>query len=92
MATEYRDNFCPVCGYDIMPHFKGHFADEICPSCGIQFNYEDTAGGSEEMRKGVYLEWRLKWIKDGKKWFYKDDALKPENWNPDEQLKNLLKN
>src|SRR3712207_8831748 len=43
-------------------------SDEICPSCGIQFGYDDAAGGHIVKRHAIYREWRTQWIICGKEW------------------------
>ena len=80
-------NFCPVCGYDLgFPAWQnGLPSDEICPSCGIQFGYDDSREG--EFREGQYFGWRKKWMLDGCKWY--GASPQPENWNPKKQLTNV---
>jgi hypothetical protein len=82
-----KDNYCPVCGYslDLPAWDEDSPSDEICPSCGIQFGYDDARGG--EFREGQYFGWRKKWIQDGCIWY--SSQLKPKNWNPTLQLKNI---
>ena len=55
-----NSTLCPACGYDLeFPAWDGESAsDEICPSCGIQFGYTDTAGGDLEARQRLYLAWQ----------------------------------
>jgi hypothetical protein len=54
--TLAREDLCPVCGYELAfaPWSDDSPSDEICPSCGIQFGYDDAAGGSVACRAGVY--------------------------------------
>jgi rRNA maturation protein Nop10 len=85
-----KKKFCPVCGYklDFIPweHFSP--SDEICPSCGIQFGYDDFAGGNMKQRHLIYKEWRKKWIQAGMPW-YSQGFLPPEKWDPLQQLSNI---
>ena len=56
-SVEIVPNICPACGYDGLeepPWTDGSASDEICPSCGIQFGYEDFAGGDVDARKSVH--------------------------------------
>jgi hypothetical protein len=73
---------CPVCNYLLGFHaWKNNLpSDEICPSCGIQFGYDDAKGNNEEERKNIHLEWRKKWVKSGKKWW--SETKRPKEWNP----------
>lgn len=82
-------NICSVCGYKLgfLSWKNGSPADEICPSCGIQFGDDDMAGGNLEKKKEIYVKWREKWVKDGMQWFSK--RPKPLNWDPIQQLKSL---
>jgi hypothetical protein len=84
---------CPVCGFpdlDLPPRSPktGGGSDEICPSCGIQFGYDDAAGGEEESRARIYEKWRKKWIARGMVWD-RESTAPPQGWNPVEQLKNI---
>ena len=81
---------CPVCGFDLgfLPWDNGSASFEICPCCGIQFGYTDVAGGDIEQRILLYADWRLDWIKEGMQWD-KGRSAPPDNWDPQEQLKNL---
>ncbi|HEX5416427.1 MAG TPA: hypothetical protein VFZ25_12230 [Chloroflexota bacterium] len=59
-SSEY---VCPVCGYPGLNTPAWDEDDqagsqEICPSCGIQFGYDDAAGGSRELRRKIHAEWR----------------------------------
>lgn len=51
---------CPVCDteYDEYPY------QEIC-KCGIQFGYEDHAGGDEERRARLYALFRAAYAENG---------------------------
>lgn len=76
---------CTVCGYDKLdePPYddknRGNF--DICPCCGFQFGVDDDDKGY------TFKAYRDSWIGKGAKWFQPD--LKPENWNLENQLKNL---
>jgi hypothetical protein len=86
-----QDEFlCPVCGLllDFKPWDGESPSDEICPSCGIQFGYDDAAGGNMEMRNRCHARWREKWISSGMVWHSKG-TRRPDNWDPKSQLTNL---
>ena len=89
-----KKELCPVCGYNFFKKFhecpwSGDSAsDEFCPSCGIQFGYDDAAGGDLELRKNIYMEWRDKWINNTMQWD-SPGVKKPNNWKPKEQLRQL---
>lgn len=83
-----KKNICLVCGYDELfePPYdeEGIASDEICPSCGFHFGYDD------DFEKSIYNEWRNKWLNSGCKWF-SNGRKQPINWNPHEQIKNCFK-
>ena len=81
---------CPVCGYELgFPAWKQLSpSDEICPSCGIQFGYDDFAGGDLEQRQQIYKKWREDWITKGMFWW--SNRKPPEDWNPREQLRRIM--
>lgn len=83
-------NLCPVCGYELdHPAWNGSSpSDEICPSCGIQYGYDDAAGGDLQLRQQVYTTWRKDWIKRGMPW-YSVGMPSPTNWDPREQLRRI---
>ena len=82
---------CAVCGYLGLldsPWKGGSPSDEICPSCGIQFGYNDWAGGDLERRQQTHRDWRERWKAGGCRW----DARTippPPGWDPHEQLKRV---
>lgn len=83
MPTTY---LCPVCGFPDLteqPHnVDGGGSDEICPSCGFQFGFDDDD-------RGISFEnWRLDWIARGMPWFSKGIPC-PKGWDPKAQLDNL---
>lgn len=85
-----KKTFCPVCGYDLgfIPWEDSNPSDEICPCCGIQFGYDDAAGGDYTQRNIIYNEWRLDWI--NKKMPWKSLGINPpKHWNPIKQLLNI---
>lgn len=83
---------CPVCGYNRLIKAPWTLEDggsgEICPCCGIQFGYTDSAGGSVIARHELYKDWRREWIANGMPWD-KGRSVPPPGWNPVEQLKNI---
>lgn len=57
---------CPVCGFRdaAAPPFadgQGDWYQEICPSCGTQFGYDDASRS--------HFELRAKWVQGGAKWW-----------------------
>lgn len=87
MTSQHR---CPACGFllDFAP-WEGELAsDEICPSCGIQFGYDDAAGGYLERRQEVYRQWRKRWIEGGMRW-WSSASPPPLEWDPQAQLREL---
>lgn len=84
-----RDQYlCPVCGYDRLdepPWDNESPSDEICPSCGTHFGYDDAAGGSAAQRQARHRDLRERWKAAGCPWFSRT-AWQPEDWNPRTQL------
>lgn len=77
---------CPICGFPALercPHPpQGGASDEICPSCGFQFGYDDDDRGIS------FEQWRENWIAKGMPWF--SAGTKPTNgWSPVTQLSRL---
>jgi hypothetical protein len=75
---------CPVCGYPHlfeMPWSDGAASDEICPSCGTHFGYEDVAGGDAAARQRRYRELRETWEAGGMSWF-SQSSEPPPDWDP----------
>ena len=68
---------CPVCGYGMADRPANY---NICPSCGTEFGVNDQDATIEELRS--------EWIKTGPNWWSENE--RPENWNPYEQLANLI--
>jgi hypothetical protein len=64
-----------VCGYAGLEYPATDFT--ICPSCGVEFGYEN-AGRS-------FFELRQEWVNTGAHWASRVDA-KPKTWNPWLQL------
>ena len=81
------DTKCPVCGFDLgfPPWNDGSASDEICPSCFIQFGYDDFADGDPVARKKIYLGWRKKWIDTGMPWSSR--RTPPAGWNPEQRMR-----
>ena len=89
---DFGPSMCPVCGYPDLhepPQTEGCGGSyEICPSCGIQFGYQDDTADGVEGRQRIYAEWRQRWIDDGMPWSSVGQPP-PPSWNPVEQLKTL---
>lgn len=77
---------CPVCGFPALercPHpSEGGASDEICPSCGFQFGYDDDDLGIP------FEQWREEWRAKGMPWF-STGTQHPKEWNPVTQLSRL---
>jgi len=83
------DHTCPVCGYVGLyepPRSleTGAGSDEICPSCGFQFGFDDDDRGIS------YEQWRQKWRDSGMRWF-STGRKPPDGWDPSEQLARVLR-
>ncbi|SHK35157.1 hypothetical protein SAMN02745163_03655 [Clostridium cavendishii DSM 21758] len=76
---------CPVCGYnelDEKPYdLDGNPSYEICSCCGFEFGFDDDSEGES------FESYRTKWLNKNAKWFR--EKKKKENWNLEEQLKNI---
>jgi hypothetical protein len=82
---------CPACGYNGLaeaPWVEDMPSDEICPSCGIQFGYDDAAGGDIERRSRIYADWRARWRSAGCPWSSQGHQPPPD-WDPEEQLRRV---
>src|SRR5206468_2220706 len=83
---------CPVCGFSALVQpartHEGGGSQEICPSCGIQFGYDDEAGGDLSARQMIYGEWRRRWIAGGMRWD-NGRTTPPADWDPKEQLRRI---
>jgi hypothetical protein len=79
-----------VCGYpglDESPYDYANPTYEICPCCGIEFGYEDSAPTPEEWPARC-KELRDKWIKDGANWWAAVAGEEPpDGWDPIEQMR-----
>jgi hypothetical protein len=79
---------CFVCGFPGLgepPWNNDAASDEICPSCGTHFGYDDAAGGDAAAREAVYRQRRAAWIAGGMKWW--SSTSPPAGWEPDAQLR-----
>ena len=85
-----QSNRCPVCGYDLgFPAWvEDSPSDEICPSCGIQFGYQDSSGTDRDWRKARWADWRRNWIQQGMPWD-KGRSAAPPGWDPVKQLQTI---
>lgn len=79
---------CPVCGFPGLKQLAwpnvGMPSFEICPSCGIQFGYDDMTRYVEQ-RQEIHKAWRKRWMRAGMNWWSKRQP--PFNWNPVEQMR-----
>lgn len=84
MSSEAIPNVCPVCGYDGLAEQaydeRGGASFEICPSCGTEFGYDDSAATHTELRQ--------RWLAAGARWWSKSQQP-PPGWDPRDQLSNL---
>ncbi len=92
MAVKTDVITCPVCGYGPLspPAWteRSNGSQEMCPSCGIQFGYDDSAGGDEARRAKIYEERRQKWVAGGTRWFSRGRPPPPD-WDPVAQLRRV---
>lgn len=77
---------CPVCGFDGLEEkaldnetWKDYYTYEVCPCCDTEFGFDNY--------KFSYSTLRTNWFKNGASFKYLED--KPEDWNLENQLKNL---
>tara|TARA_R110002124_G_scaffold278588_1_gene450669 strand:- start:1725 stop:1991 length:267 start_codon:yes stop_codon:yes gene_type:complete len=75
---------CRVCGYlsDTAPWGEDGKCPtyEICPCCGVEYGYEDSAVAGVK-------QYRQEWMASGAKW--QDAKARPENWSLEDQLKQV---
>ena len=60
-------------------------SDEICPSCGLHFGYDDAAGGDLAKRAMIYRQWRARWLANGMPWSSRGEPAPPD-WAPRTQV------
>ena len=53
---------------------------DFCYCCGVEFGYEDYIVETVKC-------YRNEWIENGAKW--SEEEFKPENWDLEEQMKNI---
>jgi hypothetical protein len=82
----YEAMWCPACGFqlDFKPWEETSASFEICPSCGIQFGYDDA--GPDD-RRTYYDQWRHNWQAGGSKWWSKRPC--PSNFDASRQIERL---
>jgi hypothetical protein len=90
MVKSLGEQLCPVCGFllDFAPWCGLSAADDICPSCGIQFGYDDSGGGNMNKRQEIHAKWRQLWIEAGMPWRSKG-RKQPSDWDPLAQLSRI---
>src|SRR6266403_627753 len=60
---------CPACEQIVLdePAWNGESpSHEICPSCGIEFGYDDMSADSLQ-RSAIYRRWREAWLANGRR-------------------------
>src|SRR5258706_4290870 len=91
VTKSQRRYVCPVCGYpglQELPWQRESPSDEICPSCGTHFGYDDAVGGDKDARPAVYARLRGTWKGAGCQWS-SPGADPPPGWDPHAQLKSV---
>ncbi len=82
--TSNIKHICRVCGYWDLTEPWGEDLKSptfhFCFCCGVEHGYGDSGYKAIKM-------WREKWIAEGAKW--DEEERRPENWNLEEQLKNI---
>lgn len=78
-------NACRVCGFISSDPPWGEQGDtplfEYCPCCGVEYGYQDSSyEGTKQYRK--------EWLSKGVPW--DEPRMKPDNWDLEEQLSNVL--
>lgn len=72
---------CPVCGFTGLDDFPydgtGCPSYTICPCCGTEFGYDDSAVAHRELR--------VRWKKGGMLWWSKRRSP-PMGWDPKKQM------
>ncbi|MDX6274909.1 MAG: hypothetical protein QOJ92_2119 [Frankiales bacterium] len=77
---------CPVCGYPdlVEPPWRDDSAsDEICPSCGTHFGYDDA--GDAAQRQAAHRRLREAWVSGGMAW-WSQSRTSPSGWDPTVQV------
>lgn len=73
---------CPVCGYAELRHapYNAHGMPDfvICPSCGVEYGYQDADGDHGRLRR--------EWIANGMPWSSRVTPIPPD-WDPASQLR-----
>jgi hypothetical protein len=78
------ETICPVCGFELEePAWSGDAgSQEMCPSCGIQFGYDDAGGRQDPARlRQIHALWRRAWKRCGMLWSSRG-RRPPFDWNP----------
>jgi hypothetical protein len=85
------EKWCPVCGFELAePAWSGDAGSlETCPSCGIQFGYDDAGGRNDRGRlHQIHALWRKAWTRCGLLWSSRD-RRPPSGWNPFDGLRRI---
>lgn len=84
LNSETESHRCPVCNFN-MPYL--YEIDVICPCCGTQFGYDDSAK-TVSGRHERCDELRIQWMEAGQP--FRHPRLRPIGWNPAHQAGDLL--
>jgi hypothetical protein len=80
---------CPACGYlglEGQPWtIEGAASDEICPSCGLHFGFDDAVGGDESLRAPFHRGWGARWRANGARWW--SSRPMPQGWDGEAQYR-----
>jgi hypothetical protein len=76
---------CPVCGWPDLFDVPIAYSHEICPSCGIQFGYDDATPAGKSSRTAVHEAWRERWVAEGMR--FSSNGGEPRGWDPEEQVR-----
>jgi hypothetical protein len=85
-----QETLCPACEFDLgePPCQDGSPSHEICPSCGLQFGYQDMKARGDRA-DAFYHGWRSCWLTHGGTWSGRGQKP-PAGWSAEEQVKRFL--
>lgn len=78
---------CYICGYPDLDEDPKMQDYNICPSCGVEFGYDDWGADRKERHESL----RQNWVERGYKWWAeRAGILAPEKWDGKAQLEAYL--